>query len=205
MRANQQIAVRPLTKNDAGAFYAAVRESIDSLAYWMPWCTPEYSSADAENWVAYCEEAWRSQTEFPLGIFDVHTGKVIGGTGINHVTRAYRIGNIGYWVGTPHNGRGVAKAAALMAADIGFKELELTRLEIIVLLHNAASHRVASAIGAKMECNARNRLYFNGAAEDATVYSLVPKDIQALPDLQQIRRKVVANQSYMDSPSTARS
>lgn len=180
MRANQQIAVRPFALNDADAFYAAVRESIATLSYWMPWCTPAYSLQDARAWMLHCEAAWRTRTEFPLGIFDRATGAVIGGTGINHVNPAYRIGNLGYWVGTPHSGRGVARAAAWMAADIGFKDLGFTRLEVVVLLHNAASHRVAAAIGGQRECNARNRLYFNGVPADATVYALLPGDLLQL-------------------------
>lgn len=177
MRANEQIAVRPFTAADADAFYAAVRTSIASLSYWMPWCTPAYSLQDAQAWMAHCQDGWQSGTAFPLGIFDLASGQVLGGTGIHDVNPAYRMGSLGYWVGTPHTGRGVARAAARMAADIGFKELALTRLEIVVLLHNTASQHVAQAIGARKECDARNRLYFNGVAEDASVYALLPSDI----------------------------
>lgn len=177
LRTNDRMAVRPFSPADADAFYAAVRASIDSLSYWMPWCTPAYSLQEARAWMAYCEDVWRAGSAFPLGIFDLASGQVLGGTGIHDVNSAYRMGSLGYWVGTPHTGRGVARAAARMAADIGFKELALTRLEIVVLLHNAASQHVAQAIGARKECDARNRLYFNGVAEDASVYGLLPADI----------------------------
>jgi hypothetical protein len=33
------------------------------------------------------------------------------------------------------------------------------------------------SLGAKLECEARNRLYFHGAPHDALVYSLVPGDV----------------------------
>ena len=52
-------------------------------------------------------------------------------------------------------------------------------VEIVVLAHNFASQRVASALGATRECRARNRLYFQGKAHDAIVYSLVPEDMAA--------------------------
>ena len=88
-----------------------------------------------------------------------------------------KIGNLGYWVSTPYTGRGVARTAALMAADIGFNDLGMTRLEIVVLTHNLASQRVAEAVGARRECIARNRLYFQGRPSDAVVYSLIPGDL----------------------------
>ena len=87
------------------------------------------------------------------------------------------MGNIGYWVGTPYVGRGVAQFAAKQAAYLGFNELGLSRLEIVALTHNLASQRVAEALGATRECVARNRLYFKGAPHDAVVYSLIPSDV----------------------------
>ena len=101
---------------------------------------------------------------------------MVGGTGINHLNKPYQIGNIGYWVSTPHAGRGVARHAAMQSALLGFGELGLTRLEIVVLTHNIASQKVAASLGATRECQAKNRLYFHGKPHDAIVYSLVPED-----------------------------
>jgi RimJ/RimL family protein N-acetyltransferase len=65
--------------------------------------------------------------------------------------------------------------AARQAARLGFEELGLTRLEIVALTHNLPSQKVAESIGAVRECQARNRLYFQGQPHDALVYSLVPQ------------------------------
>ncbi len=143
----------------------------------MPWCHAEYALKDAEAWISFTQKAWSDGTEFPLGILDAVSLQVIGGTGINHINKAYRIGNIGYWVSTPYTGRGVARLAARKVAEIGFLELGLTRLEIVTLVHNIASQRVAEATGAVRESQARNRLYFQDKPHDAIIYSLVPEDI----------------------------
>ncbi|MFN5340025.1 MAG: GNAT family N-acetyltransferase, partial [Burkholderiales bacterium] len=103
-------------------------------------------------------------------------GKVVGGTGVNHINKDYRTGNIGYWVSSRYTGKGIARFAACKSAVLGFEELGLTRLEIVVLTHNKASARVAEALGARFECEARNRLYFQGRPHNAFVYSLVPGD-----------------------------
>lgn len=170
--------VRRLQPSDAASFLATVRESLPELLYWMPWCKENYGLSDAESWIAATQQAWELGTEFPLGIFECVSGQVVGGTGLNHINRAYRIGNIGYWVSSRHVGRGVARFAAKQSALLGFGELGLTRLEIVVLTHNEASQRVAESIGAVRECKARNRLYFHGKPHDAFVYSLVPSDMK---------------------------
>jgi RimJ/RimL family protein N-acetyltransferase len=168
--------VRAFTSGDAASFLAAVRASLPALAHEMPWCREDYALEDAAAWMAFTQAAWAKGSEFPLGIFEAGSGAVVGGTGINQVNRVHRTGNIGYWVSTPHRGRGVARLAVRQAAILGFEERGFTRLEIVVLPSNVASQRVAEALGATLECTARNRLHVHGRAQDALVYSLTPDD-----------------------------
>lgn len=177
LRSNQQLGVRPLTRSDTDALFSVVRLSIESLSYWMRWCKPDYSHEDAANWTAHCEDAWNGNKEFPLGIFEITTGQLVGCTGVDQISRLHSMGNIGYWVGTPYCGCGYATTAALMSADFAFSELGLTRVEITPLTENAASQRVAENTGATREGVARNRLYFHGKPADAMVYSLIPQDL----------------------------
>lgn len=177
MRSNSQITVRPWTIADTDGFFAAVRESVESLSYWLPWCTLDYSREQAMARIAFCEQAWRERSEFPLGIFETSSGKVMGATGINLFRPEYRMGNLGYWVGDPYRGQGIAYTAAWMAVDIGFVDLGLTRLEVVAMVKNTASQRVAEKLGAVRECVARNRVYLRGAPADAVVYSLIPGDL----------------------------
>lgn len=172
-----KILVRRLRPADAPSLYAAVQASLPELCAWMPWCHAAYALADSVAWIEFTQEAWDAGREFPLGVFDAASGQVIGGTGVNQINKPSRMGNVGYWVSTPHTGRGVARAAARHAAELGFGTLALTRLEILALHHNFASQRVAESLGALRECRARNRLVLHGQVHDAIVYSLVPKDL----------------------------
>jgi ribosomal-protein-serine acetyltransferase len=188
LRSNQHIGVRPLTCGDTEALFTAVMQSIESLTLWTPWCKPDYALADAAAWTARCEEAWNANKEFPLGIFDLATGELVGGAGIHQLSRIHGMGNIGYWVAAPHCGRGHATSAALMSADFAFSELGLTRLEIVVLAGNTASQRVAENTGATKEGLARNRLYSHGRPEDAVVYSLIPHDLAKNEQVRQFTK-----------------
>ena len=179
MRSASKYLVRRLEQTDAASLFAVVRASMAELHYTLPWCKLDYALDDASAWISYSQSAWTNRSEFPLGIFDAASGQVIGGTGISQINKPSRMGNIGYWVGTPYVGRGVAQFAAKQAAHLGFDELGLTRLEIVALMHNVASQRVAEALGATRECVARNRLYFQGAPHDAVVYSLIPSDVES--------------------------
>ena len=177
MPLDSNFLVRRLEATDADSLFAAVHASLAELTYNLPWCKLDYALADAEAWISYSQSGWLNRSEFPLGVFDADSGLVIGAVGISQINKANRIGNVGYWVGTPYVGRGVARFAAKQAALLGFGELGLTRLEIVTLTHNLASQRVAEALGATRECVARNRLYWQDAPHDAVVYSLIPSDV----------------------------
>ncbi len=178
-RVANEYMVRRFEPGDAESLFDAVRESVEELSHWMTWCTVAYSLQDAEKWIRFTVDAWASGSEYPLGIFHSPTGSVVGGTGVSRLDRANRTGNIGYWVSSRHTGRGVARFAALHSARLGFGQLGLTRLEIVVLTHNKASQRVAQSLRATLECEARNRLYFRGAPHNAYVYSLIPSDLSS--------------------------
>ena len=174
-----EILIRPLTAGDTLPLYRAVRASIDSLSYWLPWCRAGYSEADAADWISYCQQAWEARREFPFGIFD-RSGELLGGVGLSRVDRASNMANLGYWVAAAHRGKGVASNAARLAVRMGFEQLGFTRIEIVVLVDNIASHQVAEKLGTTREAEARNRLVFQGRPANAVVYSLVPGDLAAL-------------------------
>lgn len=171
-----KIRIRPLATNDAHALHAAVRGSVGSLSYWLPWCTPEYSLADAEAWIAHSIGARERRTEFHFAIIG-GDDEILGCVGLSKVDPGNRSANLGYWVSESHRGRGVAARAIVLAATIAFEDLGMIRLEIVALAHNLSSQKAAEKAGATREAEARNRLMFRGEPAAAVVYSLIPGDV----------------------------
>lgn len=172
-RSADGILVRPWREDDLDGLYRAVDASREQLVRWLPWCSADYSRDDAAAWIAFSQRAWAERSLFPLGIFDAANGEVLGGAGINHLDWPNRRAALGYWVATPQAGKGIARRAARLVLDLAFGEFGLERIEIIVLLDNVASHRVARALGAQWECDASRRLVQQGRAQTASVYALL--------------------------------
>lgn len=165
--------IRPFATGDAPALHAAVRGSIASLSRVFPWCSADYALADAEARVAACIAAWREGSEYPFGIFARDSGeRLLGCVGLNRLEREARSANLGYWTAEAHRGRGIATQAAAWTADFGFRELELARIEIVVLPDNIASLRVAGKLGAVREGIVPGRIAFEGRPADAILFSL---------------------------------
>jgi ribosomal-protein-serine acetyltransferase len=172
-----RILIRPLRAEDAGAMYEAVRESIPEVSPWLPWCHAGYSMEETTAFLAAREEAWGDDEGYGFGIFDAESGAFLGGVGLNFINRVHQCGNMGYWVRSSRTGRGVASAAARLAARFGLESCGLQRVEILAAVGNHASQHVAEKAGAVREGILRKRLLVNGEAQDAVLYSFVAEDL----------------------------
>jgi RimJ/RimL family protein N-acetyltransferase len=174
---NDLITIRRYFIEDTDALYEAVRESIDEVSVWLPWCHPNYSKQESIDWISMQMDAWDYGNEFSFFILEKSTEKLIGGVGLNQIVKEHKMGNLGYWIRTGYTGKGIATAATKMCAKFGFEELKLNRIEIIAATENYASIRVAEKAGATREALLRNRLIVNDKILDAVLFSLIPGDI----------------------------
>ena len=171
------IRLRTFREEDANALYEAVRESIAEVSVWLPWCHENYSIEETREFIASREPASQGSEWYSFGIFEKDGGRLLGGVGINFINRVHQMANLGYWARTSAAGRGVATAAARLAARFAFEQLGLQRIEIVAAVANVPSQRVAEKAGATREGVLRKRLLINGESLDAVLFSLVPEDL----------------------------
>ena len=164
--------LRPYAATDASALFEAARESIAEVYPWLPWCHPDYSLAEAEQWASSRAELASRGEEYNFAIVDPD-GRYLGGCGLNQVNRTHRFANLGYWVRTSATGRGVATESVRQLEQFAFRHTDLVRLEIVCAVGNARSQRVAERAGAVREGVMRSRLLLHDRPVDAVMYSLV--------------------------------
>jgi len=170
---NDAVKIRRYCADDIPSLFEAARESTKEMLAWLSWCHPNYTVEESRSFVLSSETAWNEKTRFAFAVFDVSSGLFLGGVGLNQINRNHNFANLGYWVRSSQTGRGVATAATLLAAEFGFEDLGLNRIEILTATGNAASGRVAEKAGAKREGILRNRLLLHNSPHDAVIYSLI--------------------------------
>lgn len=178
---NHLVTIRRYDTVDVPLLFEAARESSAEVSIWLPWCHPGYSMEESLEWILRSGKLWDDRREFHFGIFHSLSGAFIGGVGMNDLKPEHRLANLGYWVRTAWTGRGIATAAARLAADFGFEELLLTRIEILAAVGNKGSQRVAQKLGASREGILRNRLVIRGRTHDAVVFSLIGSEGRKVP------------------------
>jgi len=172
---NGAVMVRPFLPSDSPSFQQAARASAKTVGRWLSWCHRGFSRVESDEWMRSCQEHWARGISYEFGIFNAVSQEVWGGVGINQISTEHNFANLGYWVRAGCTGQGVASSAARWAAEFAF-HLGFVRVEIVVQVGNLASQRVAQKLGATLEGTLRNRLFVEGRAFDAVMYSLVPSD-----------------------------
>jgi len=165
-------SIRAYEPEDAQALWEAARESVRDVFPWLPWCHPDYSMAEAVEWIRSRAPLAAEGREYAFAIVGTD-GRFLGGCGVNQINRLHRFGNLGYWVRTSATGHGVATEAVRQVAEFAFRTADLVRLEIVCAVGNDASQRVAERAGAVREGILRHRLLVHGQPVDAVMYSLV--------------------------------
>lgn len=128
-----------------------------------------YTAAHAAEWVR------RATTEEPLTQLAIEVGgEAVGGVGIELGTDvARRSAEIGYWLGEPFWGRGIATEAVQAFTAWAFATYDLVRIQAEVFAWNVASARVLEKAGYRFEGRRRRAVYKAGRLVDALGYAVV--------------------------------
>ncbi len=138
-----------------------------------------YPDGAAEEWIAGCDERWRSGTRAAFAICDLRDDTLLGGIGLA-ITPAHAHAELGYWLGLPYWGRGYGTEAAREVIAFGFSALRLHRIAASHLVRNPASGRIMQKLGMQREAHRRHAVRKWGVFEDVEDYAILDSD-WALP------------------------
>jgi ribosomal-protein-alanine N-acetyltransferase len=129
-----------------------------------------YTRADADGWIAHCAAEAGSPTQFAIDL----DGLAIGGIGIERLSDVYRLtADIGYWLGEPYWGKGIATAALTEMTGYAFAEFPFERIQALVFEWNPASRRVLEKAGYALEATLARYVVKDGRVGSAFLYARV--------------------------------
>ncbi len=166
--------VRPWRKSDVGAL---VRYG-DNIKIWRNlrdrFPNP-YTREAARDWIDY-SRACRPETDFAIDVRD----EAVGGVGMKIGLDVERFSaEIGYWVGEPFWGKGLATAALSAVVDYAFRELGMIRVFALPFATNLASARVLEKAGFAREAVLRSSAVKEGAVLDQWLYAITSPEMES--------------------------
>ena len=128
-----------------------------------------YTKADAENWLQIATDDGRS-----VHLAIEYRDQAIGGIGAIAEDGIYRqTARLGYWLGEPHWGQGIATAAVTALLSYLDQAHSFARLQAAVFEWNPASMRVLEKCGFTREGVLRSSVTKDGHLIDCVMYARI--------------------------------
>jgi len=133
-----------------------------------------YTEADAHAMF----RRFRKATGHWFGIFLGPQQQLCGGCGLT-IDPDHDRAEIGYWIGVPFWGKGIATEAVLELMRYGFEDLKLHRIFAICYTGNDASLRILEKLGMKYEGRSRQHIKKWGEYRDVENYGILADEWRA--------------------------
>ncbi|OYX55607.1 MAG: GNAT family N-acetyltransferase [Brevundimonas subvibrioides] len=173
------VLLRPPRTGDYSAWADLRENSRDYLQPWEPsWPDDDLTRAAYRRRLGVYAREMELGHAWPFFVFDLSGRTLMGAITLSNVRRGVaETGTLGYWVGQPFAGLGVATDAVRAMTGFAFRSVRLHRLEASCLPANMASRRVLEKAGFLKEGEARAYLKINGAWADHILFGLVADDV----------------------------
>ena len=127
-----------------------------------------YTRSHAEDWISYAT-GQSPETNFAIA----SATEAIGGIGLRFLQDPPRgSAEIGYWLGEPFWGRGIATKALQTLTEYAFAQLDVVRISGCVYPWNPASARVMEKAGYVCEGRSANSAVKDGQLVDQLLYAI---------------------------------
>jgi ribosomal-protein-serine acetyltransferase len=168
------LEVRTFTPDDAEASFALVDANREHLRPWMVW-EPQTLSPDDSR--AFILRSLASETDLE-GNGTWLDGRLAGGIGLR-IDPADSAAEIGYWVGSEFEGRGIVTRSCRRFFAFAFAELGLHRMELCAATGNVRSRAVAKRLGMREEGILRDGVRTPEGFKDLVIYGLLDDEWRA--------------------------
>lgn len=120
--------------------YQAIAHDRVSLGKWLPWAYQMKSAQDEASFIQTIQEKMIKDRMVVLTI--LVNGEPSGMIDLHNLVKNQK-GEIGYWLSSTYQGRGIVTNSVLKLCQYAFSELNLQYIDLIVAVENGKSARVA--------------------------------------------------------------
>lgn len=139
-----RVTLRPHRPEDAAPAFALLHGN-DAILRWLVWDGPR-DRAELERYYGLWRVVRPDGEDYSLAVVERASGELIGSFGMRFGGHP-GTGDVGYWIGTPYQGRGFGGEALAVAARLAFERLDAHALCAWVFEGNAASRAVLERNG----------------------------------------------------------
>ena len=165
------VVLRPHRWDDARAVLDGVMRNYDHLRTFMEWIKPDYSINDANQYIERSIEGRDTKKGLSFGI--IRGQDFIGSIDLSYFDEGPKATEIGYWIDSNYEGKGIISRAVSELIDLAFSELGMNRVQIRCATANVRSAAIPERFGFIKEGVQRQAIIRDGKLYDFAIYGLL--------------------------------
>lgn len=173
------VYIKLLEERHAPAAFAAVERDRAYLGEWLPWVDQTTEVDYTASFIKMSLEQFAQNEGLAAGIW--RGDELIGTIGTHKIDWLNRKVEIGYWLASRFQGRGIVTAACRALIDHAFREWKLNRVEIHCAAGNEKSCAIPERLGFQFEGVLREAQLVSGEYHDIRVYAMLFRDWKREP------------------------
>ena len=161
-------SLRSLCSGDAPAIFGAIDTQREHLGRWLPFVAATHRVEQTQEVIA----GMLNDTANP--VFTIRSGDAFAGLiGFKSADGTTRTIEIGYWLRSEFQGRGIMTSAVQALCRLAFEEMGMERIEIRCAPGNLRSNRIPQRLGFRLDrVEVRGEQLSDGEFVDLNVYLL---------------------------------
>ncbi len=169
LKVDDEIEIRSLDESDTETVFALVDRNREHLRRWLIWVDRSGSPDVTRQFIKDSKRSYENKEAMSAGIW--FNGQLAGAIGVVHYDWYNRKLELGYWISTDHQGKGIVTRAVSAMIDDAFNNLGLNRVEI-----HCASENIRSRLGFRQDGILRESSLLNDEFVDKVVYSMLASE-----------------------------
>jgi ribosomal-protein-serine acetyltransferase len=169
---NSDLHLRKINLHDADEVFELIDSDREHLRTWLPFVDQTFSSKNTKAFVEQLSKPHVHEFVFNICYLDKITG-LIGFKEIDNINKKIEIG---YWLTSYNQGKGLVSESCKALVDDAFVKLNMNRIQIKCGVGNTKSSNIPKRLGFTFEGIERCGERHNNRYIDLEVYSLLRKE-----------------------------
>ncbi len=154
----------------AESMFELINSEKDYLSEWMSWPNKIETVSDCKDSAKRMLRDYADEKGLPCYI--LYQGKLVGTVSFNTINYDLKRVEIGYWISSFYQGKGIITRACEKLIQIAFTDYKMTKVQISVAENNQKSRAVCERLGFELEGIIKNSENVNGRIINHAVYGL---------------------------------
>lgn len=171
---DQEIKLALVEPSFACQYAKLVADDIEYLSEWLQWPPHCQTEEDFRGFVSRSLHDYADGKSITCAM--MYCDEVVGNISFNSIRKDVKSVEIGYWIASKYQGKGIVSRSVSALIDMAFQQLAMEKVQISAAEGNKASRAVCERLGLRLEGTITNAENLHGRIVDHTIYAMHKKN-----------------------------